>query len=295
MLELKGSSRVQRALLMWQQRGDHRCSSRSEMGVVCPSRLHHGQVTSGAVLSEPACRVPLGAGTAGGAQRGPGQRLRVTEVVFVPKQNCPQHTRMASAFAEESKEQILSVGPIRRKRKCGTPGQAGGVLLPPKPRGAGDQGLGVWLRCPLCCLCPGSDWCEDNGGCEQICTSRADGPLCSCVTGTLQGDGKSCRGKYRAQGGHTGDCQPQTPKCGVSSVGKGLGRVARCGQEGCGEQGVTSVRCPCHLRAGRPLLAGPEEGADGTCRVQGGVNALGRVWGPSNGLGHLGGHQTGMI
>lgn len=41
----------------------------------------------------------------------------------------------------------------------------------------------------------GSDWCEDNGGCEQICTSQADGPLCSCVTGTLQGDGKSCRGK----------------------------------------------------------------------------------------------------
>ncbi|XP_009871936.1 PREDICTED: alpha-tectorin-like, partial [Apaloderma vittatum] len=76
------------------------------------------------------------------------------------KINCPQHTRMASAFAEEPKEQILSVGPIRRKR---------------------------------------SDWCEDNGGCEQICTSRADGPLCSCVTGTLQGDGKSCRGKY--QGG----------------------------------------------------------------------------------------------
>ncbi|KAM6370751.1 alpha-tectorin [Pluvialis apricaria] len=80
------------------------------------------------------------------------------------KINCPQHTRMASVFAEESKEQILSVGPIRRKR---------------------------------------SDWCEDNGGCEQICTSQADGPLCSCVTGTLQGDGKSCRasssaGEHRA-------------------------------------------------------------------------------------------------
>lgn len=35
-----------------------------------------------------------------------------------PTQNCPQHTRMASAFAEETKEQIISVGPIRRKRKC---------------------------------------------------------------------------------------------------------------------------------------------------------------------------------
>uniref|UniRef100_A0A8D2MVG0 Alpha-tectorin n=1 Tax=Zonotrichia albicollis TaxID=44394 RepID=A0A8D2MVG0_ZONAL len=80
------------------------------------------------------------------------------------KINCPQHTRMASAFGEESKEQILSVGPIRRKR---------------------------------------SDWCEDNGGCEQICTSQADGPLCSCVTGTLQGDGKSCRGKYQGQGEHS--------------------------------------------------------------------------------------------
>lgn len=70
------------------------------------------------------------------------------------KINCPQHRRSASAFAQEAHEQILSVGPIRRKR---------------------------------------SDWCEDNGGCEQICTSQADGPLCSCVTGTLQGDGKSCR------------------------------------------------------------------------------------------------------
>lgn len=51
----------------------------------------------------------------------------------------------------------------------------------------------------------GLDWCEDNGGCEQICTSRVDGPLCSCVTGTLQEDGKSCRGKcnclFKAGGG----------------------------------------------------------------------------------------------
>lgn len=41
----------------------------------------------------------------------------------------------------------------------------------------------------------GLDWCEENGGCEQICTSRLDGPICSCVTGTLQEDGRSCRGK----------------------------------------------------------------------------------------------------
>lgn len=75
-------------------------------------------------------------------------RLRVTEVPFFPKQNCPQHTRMASAFGEESKEQILSVGPIRRKSKCGTPGKAGGVCLPSQPRGAKDQGLRAWLRCP---------------------------------------------------------------------------------------------------------------------------------------------------
>lgn len=45
------------------------------------------------------------------------------------------------------------------------------------------------------CSFSGLDWCEDNGGCEQICTSRVDGPLCSCVTGTLQEDGKSCRGR----------------------------------------------------------------------------------------------------
>lgn len=166
---------------------------------MCPSRLCHGQVTSGPVLFEPGCRVPLGAGTAGGAQRGPGQRLRVTEMVFIPKQNCPQHTRMASAFAEESKEQILSVGPIRRKRECGTPGEAGGLS---GSQGPGAWGVGAWLRCSPLLSCPGSDWCEDNGGCEQICTSQADGPLCSCVTGTLQGDGKSCRGKYWGQGGH---------------------------------------------------------------------------------------------
>ncbi|MEQ2292971.1 hypothetical protein AMECASPLE_028334 [Ameca splendens] len=39
-----------------------------------------------------------------------------------------------------------------------------------------------------------SDWCEeDNGSCEQICTSKSTGPICSCVTGMLQPDGKSCR------------------------------------------------------------------------------------------------------
>ncbi|XP_077695788.1 alpha-tectorin isoform X4 [Eretmochelys imbricata] len=70
------------------------------------------------------------------------------------KINCPQNSRMATEYTKEPKEQIISVGPIRRKRL---------------------------------------DWCEDNGGCEQICTSRVDGPLCSCVTGTLQEDGKSCR------------------------------------------------------------------------------------------------------
>lgn len=167
----------------------------------------------------------LGAGTAGGAQREPGQRLRVTGVVFIPEQNCPQHTRMASVFAEESKEQILSVGPIRRKRKCGTPGKAGGVCLPSQPQAAKAQGLGVWEPgsvVSLCCLCPGSDWCEDNGGCEQICTSRADGPLCSCVTGTLQGDGKSCRGKYQGRGGHSRALPPPNRR----DVGRAVGKVA---------------------------------------------------------------------
>ncbi|XP_061754985.1 alpha-tectorin [Nerophis ophidion] len=53
------------------------------------------------------------------------------------------------------KEHILSVGPIRRRE---------------------------------------SDWCqEDNGGCEQMCTSTTTGPVCSCVTGTLQADRRSCR------------------------------------------------------------------------------------------------------
>ncbi|XP_022415972.1 alpha-tectorin isoform X9 [Delphinapterus leucas] len=70
------------------------------------------------------------------------------------KINCPQNSRIATDYSKEPKAQIISVGPIRRKRL---------------------------------------DWCEDNGGCEQICTSRVDGPLCSCVTGTLQEDGKSCR------------------------------------------------------------------------------------------------------
>ncbi|CAH2319465.1 alpha-tectorin [Pelobates cultripes] len=70
------------------------------------------------------------------------------------KINCPQNSRSGADHAQDSKEQIISVGPIRRKRL---------------------------------------DWCEDNGGCEQICTSRLDGPLCSCVTGTLQEDGRSCR------------------------------------------------------------------------------------------------------
>ncbi|TKS83231.1 Alpha-tectorin Precursor [Collichthys lucidus] len=70
------------------------------------------------------------------------------------KVNCPHKRRM---YSEESdhKEHILSVGPIRRRE---------------------------------------ANWCEDNnGGCEQICSSKTTGPVCSCVTGMLQRDGKSCR------------------------------------------------------------------------------------------------------
>nr|XP_020648218.1 alpha-tectorin [Pogona vitticeps] len=77
------------------------------------------------------------------------------------KINCPQNTRRAGDYTKELNEQIISVGPIRRKHL---------------------------------------DWCEDNGGCEQICTSQVDGPLCSCVTGTLQEDGRSCRATSSSDG-----------------------------------------------------------------------------------------------
>ncbi|KAL4608607.1 alpha-tectorin [Arapaima gigas] len=67
------------------------------------------------------------------------------------KVNCPHKRR---TYYSEHKEQILTVGPIRRKE---------------------------------------SDWCEENnGGCDQICTSQVTGAVCSCVTGTLQRDGKTC-------------------------------------------------------------------------------------------------------
>ncbi|XP_062341282.1 alpha-tectorin [Osmerus eperlanus] len=70
------------------------------------------------------------------------------------KVNCPHNRRMYSEDSEH-KEHILSVGPIRRRE---------------------------------------SDWCEEgNGGCEQICSSKGAGPVCSCVTGMLQRDGTTCR------------------------------------------------------------------------------------------------------
>ncbi|KAM6907349.1 alpha-tectorin [Xenentodon cancila] len=70
------------------------------------------------------------------------------------KVNCPHKRRMYSEGGDH-KEHILTVGPIRRRE---------------------------------------SNWCEDdNGGCEQICTSKATGPICSCVTGMLQRDGKTGR------------------------------------------------------------------------------------------------------
>uniref|UniRef100_A0A8C6SH00 Tectorin alpha n=1 Tax=Neogobius melanostomus TaxID=47308 RepID=A0A8C6SH00_9GOBI len=72
------------------------------------------------------------------------------------KVNCPHKRRMYSERSD-LKEHILSVGPIRRR---------------------------------------GADWCEEaNGGCEQICSSKSSGPVCSCVTGMLQRDGQSCRSR----------------------------------------------------------------------------------------------------
>ncbi|XP_035289969.1 alpha-tectorin isoform X1 [Anguilla anguilla] len=69
------------------------------------------------------------------------------------KVNCPHRRRMYTDYSEH-KEQILTVGPIRRRE---------------------------------------SDWCEENnGGCQQICTSQVTGAACSCVTGSLQKDGKTC-------------------------------------------------------------------------------------------------------
>ncbi|XP_061607135.1 alpha-tectorin isoform X3 [Phyllopteryx taeniolatus] len=70
------------------------------------------------------------------------------------KVNCPPKRRMSSKD-KMLKDHTLSVGPIRRRAL---------------------------------------HWCEeDNGGCEQMCTSTASGPVCSCVTGMLQADGTSCR------------------------------------------------------------------------------------------------------
>ncbi|XP_066570353.1 alpha-tectorin [Amia ocellicauda] len=81
------------------------------------------------------------------------------------KVNCPHNTRMYSGYGSDHKEQILTVGPIRRREL---------------------------------------DWCEENnGGCEQICTSQFSGPVCSCVTGMLQRDGKSCLAT-----GSSGDLRP---------------------------------------------------------------------------------------
>ncbi|XP_059813041.1 alpha-tectorin [Hypanus sabinus] len=72
------------------------------------------------------------------------------------KVTCPTHNRrLADKSGQLTKEQILSIGPIRRRA---------------------------------------ADWCEvDNGGCEQICTSRGERAVCSCITGFLHWDGKHCR------------------------------------------------------------------------------------------------------
>ncbi|MCJ8748632.1 hypothetical protein PDJAM_G00167050 [Pangasius djambal] len=83
------------------------------------------------------------------------------------KVNCPHNRRSYSDYSQQ-KEHILSVGPIRKRE---------------------------------------SDWCEEgNGGCEQICTSQVSGPVCSCVTGMLQRDGKSCRATSSST-----DLQPLAP------------------------------------------------------------------------------------
>ncbi|XP_032905509.1 alpha-tectorin [Amblyraja radiata] len=68
---------------------------------------------------------------------------------------CPTNSRRLADDGQLAKEQILSVGPIRKRA---------------------------------------ADLCEvDNGGCEQICTSLGEQAVCSCTTGVLHWDGKHCR------------------------------------------------------------------------------------------------------
>ena len=109
-------------------------------------------------------------------------------------QNCPHKRRMYSEDSDH-KEHILSVGPIRRRGEsghkwCSRTSPEGEMILSSNPKVF--PGFS-WLTCDVSSE---SDWCEDNnGGCEQICTSKTTGPVCSCVTGMLQRDGKTCRSK----------------------------------------------------------------------------------------------------
>lgn len=78
--------------------------------------------------------------------------------------------------------------------------------------------------------------------------------MCSCVTGTLQEDGKSCRGKYRGQGGHSRALPP--PKWELWGEQWERGWNVWCTTDRRGVEGrEPAVPCPCHLRAVRALLA----------------------------------------
>lgn len=140
--------------------------------------------------------------------------------VFLLFQNCPHNKRSYTDYSQH-KEQILSVGPIRRRGMeyildlCMNAWPVC-VLF-----NSGGNRMWVYIIgcfvyvciskvitaitvCVYCMCVLDSDWCEEaNGGCEQICTSQVTGAVCSCVTGMLQRDGKSCRGKLRI---HTHMC-----------------------------------------------------------------------------------------
>lgn len=138
------------------------------------------------------------------------------------------------------------------------------VLLWPLRSGArGGLWLGSPRRSPVFSSTDVDECSDGNGGCEDQCSNTVGGFYCRCPAGhQLQGDGRTCQGRSRAQPTIAHGCPPLPGRAGPGVASSSVPRAALLGAPVMGPSLPSLLAMP----LGRPRASESEAwGAQRTC------------------------------